>query len=256
MNDFKKTVRLGTVRIDDKARNVFCKIEYAGGRLSISGVEGPMPDGNAHGSCGQIDMHLRGRERDIKAAPGWNLALLRRFFEVWGEWHLNDMRAYDAEMKAAGWDELAKKEMRGYEFTLTNEVLAAQGKLRQDALAALHLGAMVQYPPDERRIANLPYSYKQWVYADEPSPQPREGYQRAKDHKGNVKPVERKTLGWLYPTYKQHLREDWHPDGLLGRKLREDGPGYGSSWFRQDVPEDVLEFLKGLPDTDITPAWV
>jgi hypothetical protein len=31
---------------------------------------------------------------------------------------------------------------------------------------------------------------------------------------------------------------------------------YGSAWLKVDVPVDVLEFLKGLPDTDATPAWV
>ena len=31
---------------------------------------------------------------------------------------------------------------------------------------------------------------------------------------------------------------------------------YGSSWLKKDVPEKVLEFLKSLPDSDITPAWV
>lgn len=31
---------------------------------------------------------------------------------------------------------------------------------------------------------------------------------------------------------------------------------YGTAWLRIGVPEDVLEFLKNLPDADIKPAWV
>lgn len=31
---------------------------------------------------------------------------------------------------------------------------------------------------------------------------------------------------------------------------------YGRAWLRVEVPEEVLQFLQSLPDTDITPAWV
>lgn len=31
---------------------------------------------------------------------------------------------------------------------------------------------------------------------------------------------------------------------------------YGAAWLREEVPADVLEWLKGLPDSDDTPAWV
>ena len=31
---------------------------------------------------------------------------------------------------------------------------------------------------------------------------------------------------------------------------------YGSAWLKIEVPEDVIEFLKNLPDTDVKPAWV
>lgn len=36
----------------------------------------------------------------------------------------------------------------------------------------------------------------------------------------------------------------------------DNGYKYGSAWLSEDVPEDVLTFLCGLPDTDKTPAWV
>lgn len=31
---------------------------------------------------------------------------------------------------------------------------------------------------------------------------------------------------------------------------------YGHDWLRVEVPADALEWLQGLPDTDVTPAWV
>lgn len=31
---------------------------------------------------------------------------------------------------------------------------------------------------------------------------------------------------------------------------------YGHAWLKTDVPDDVVEFFAGLPDTDKEPAWV
>jgi len=95
MDDFRKVVRLGTVPHDEASMSVYAAVEYADGRLSISGVEGPRPNGDAWGACGQIDMHYRTAEqRDaITPAPGWDRDMLDHFFAVWEKWHLNDMQA-------------------------------------------------------------------------------------------------------------------------------------------------------------------
>ena len=34
------------------------------------------------------------------------------------------------------------------------------------------------------------------------------------------------------------------------------GYRYGSAWLKEEVPEDVLAWLRALPDTDVMPAWV
>ena len=34
------------------------------------------------------------------------------------------------------------------------------------------------------------------------------------------------------------------------------GYKYGSKWLKREVPAEVLEFLRTLPDTDTKPAWV
>lgn len=59
---------------------------------------------------------------------------------------------------------------------------------------------------------------------------------------------ETKTAGWV--------RFDEHPRGLLSKPCPVCGYKYGSAWNREAVPEDVLQFLAGLPDADVTPAWV
>lgn len=254
---FKKVVRLGTVpNYGQPSRvSVYCKIEYTkDGKLSISGVIGPKSNGDAYGSCGQIDMSLREPKGldGYEPAPGWSLGKVRHFLRVWNEWHLNEMKPYDAEMKAAGWRELSRKKMVGFEFSLTREASNAKTDAENAALQALRAGDTFTPTPRQVADATRPYSYTVWTYEGEPEPEPVEGYERARDtyghNKGNKKYPERKPLGWL--------SQKEHPDGLLGRALREGGPGYGTQWFKEPVPDTALNFLRALPDTDIKPAWV
>lgn len=252
---FVKVVRIGVVPPyeGETPRPVYCKIDWDGDKLSITGVHGPKHNGDAYGSCGQIDMGLS----EVPAeqwnfAPGWTAAKLAKFWQVWSDWHLNDIRAYDAEMKAAGWDELAKKPVLVYSFTLTRESYTAQDAAKKAALAALERGETFTPTAEQAKLAAMPYTVKKYVYEGMEQPAPPPGYDYARDigghNSGGVKPPERKTLGWLRP--------DEFADGLLTRKLREDGPGYGSAWFKEPVPADVLEFLQGLPASNVTPAWV
>ena len=164
--DFTKTVRLGK----GPDGHVFCKIEFADGRLSISGVEGPEANGNCRGSCGQILTSLS----SVKTcAPGWTLGLIAKFRAVWKAWHLNDMIA-------------GSPAQRLY-------------------LAANHVTCV----------------YPQSLYVVECEALAAVGLNPDPSYLHNGKPYE-----------------------------------YGSAGLRADVPADVLEFLRGLPDADITPAWV
>ena len=88
--EIRKVCRVGTVPIGRSNCSVYLKIEYTDGKLSITGVEGPLPSGNARGSCGQIDMHLRA-EDFATFAPGWNTATINKLLAIWGRWHLNDL---------------------------------------------------------------------------------------------------------------------------------------------------------------------
>jgi hypothetical protein len=252
--DFCKVLRPGAIRVGGRTAAVFVKAKFKAGNLSITGVEGPMSNGDAIGSCGQIDMHLR----DLPAsewttlAPGWTAEMLAKLFAVWDEWHLNGMRPYDVEMKAAGWRALARREILLYSYTLTPDSLAAKNAAETASLAALKAGAAFTPTPAQAAAAALPYEVKLYAYPEDGEPACPAGYRRARHlgghWNGDVKAPEPKTLGWISP--------DEHPDGLLTRKLRPDGPGYGSAWYREEVPADVLAFLQGLPDADRVPAWV
>ncbi len=163
MQDFTKIVRTGLAKPEWTRRgySVFCKIEFKEGRLSVIGVEGPLPSGNARGGCGQIDMS----PWFIKTyAPGWSAEKEKQFRAVWKRWHLNDMKAGT--------------------------------------------------PKQEEYLKDHPI-------------------ENTADH---------------YTRACEVLREaGLNPDN---------GYTYGSKWLREEVPEEVLEFLQSLPDTDIIPAWV
>lgn len=259
----KKIVRIGTVPTFNNRRvSVFCKVETSTDkgslgkeRLSISGVVGPMHNGDSHGSCGQIDNTLREHlsKNEITFAEGWDADKLLRFLDIWDEWHLNDLKPYDSAMKAAGWNKKALIEMRGYKFSLKLETILRRNKIKEHIDASVRNTGAVSLSEEEQAIYNLPHEVVLWTYATDPEPAPpNDKYERAKYtyglHKGDVEYPETKRLGWLYPT--EHL------DGLLGRKLRPDGPGYGSAHCFHPLPPEVIDFLKALPDADKTPAWV
>lgn len=241
MEAFKKTVRLGA---QTGIGSTFVFIDWDGKRLSMTGVEGPTLRGDAKGGCGQISMH---EWEFANYAHGWTADKVQRLRQIWDEWHLNDMRAYDAAMKRDGWREKAATPMLGYEFRRTTQADNDARAVKEQALAALKAGETFTPTPWQVEVSNRPYSYTEWVAEGEAEPAPKEHYERARHigghWNGDIKSPEHKTLGWLYP-------KD-HPEGLLARKHPESGNGYGSAWYSEDVPDDVLQWLADLPATDV-----
>lgn len=99
-------LRIGTL----DGADVFCSVQDDGKRLSFTGVVGPLSNGDAKGSCGQIMMGFseydkRGYQslEAIKPASGWSKELIKKFFDAWRGWHLNDMRAECTHQRALGW---------------------------------------------------------------------------------------------------------------------------------------------------------
>lgn len=147
---FKKTLRVGTAQIGNRRASVYIFVKFNGSELSITGVEGPLASGNALGSCGQIDMHLK--PAMIAPAAAWSMTDIEKLWTIWDRWHLNHMQSGDAAQMA---------------WLHANPDVPMDFKARKAALAAAGLG----------------------------------------DH-------------------------------------------YGSKWWIEAVPSDVLDWLKALPDSD------
>ena len=244
MTSFKKTLRPFTTDIDGRIVSVFVFVEFDGRKLSITGVEGPKSNGDAHGACGQIDMH---EWTPHTFAEGWNADMAVKLRKAWSDWHMNDCRAYSPEMKAAGWIEKAEQKFAGHEFTLTMDSIEAKKAAEKAALTCLRAGEPFIPTPEQVQAAMRPYSLIIWQPEVMAAPAAPEGYHPARHayghSQGTLKRPDVKAAGWLRP--------EEHPEGLLGRKLRPgDSHGYGGKWWHEDVPQDVLQWLQSLPDAD------
>lgn len=169
MKTINKIVRLGRGEYGD----IFCKIKFINGKLSISGVEGPLRGGDCKGSCGQIIMGYMEHGLEIDPAEGWDTDKIETFLNYWDQWHLNDLTAGS--------------------------------------------------PAQERYLAEHPIEYKY----------PQSHYDAA-----------------CQALESAELNPD--PDFIYNDKPYK----YGHAWLFTKIPDDVIEFLDSLPETDKEPAWV
>lgn len=85
------TVDVGDSRAPADGVELFIEIRLDNdGELHITGVEGPKRNGDAWGSCGQIDMH---EWRIVKMHRPWDEADISALRLLWKRWHLNHMKA-------------------------------------------------------------------------------------------------------------------------------------------------------------------
>lgn len=258
-----KIVRIGmnNPQWTKRGYNIFCKIEYKDSRLSITGVEGPTPSGNARGGCGQIEDSIRNDLATITPAPGWNKKTILKFLDIWDRWHLNDMRPNCEHQTGPEWEyrdiEVKKYSLRWENcYALEKATNAATNnrynlKTRAGLVAAssecfeavvllcffdLGIGSFSHVGLPDGTIENacdsLPVLDQ---YLNE--------HPEALEMK-----IERKGNGWTY--------ESEHPEGILMKSCPVCGYKYGSAWKMETVPQDVINFLFSLPDTDVQPAWV
>ena len=219
--------------------HAFAEIEYDKDRcLHIHGVIGPSGNGNCAGSAGQCVDEIR------KGSPvgGWTPEMLEKFCDIWDRWHLNDMRPYCQHQKDLGWDKLAGKKVTLYNYHLRAEVFSEQRHLQDRINKLIGKTGTATLTKEEKELWNLPISKKTWEPLDDSRYEPQKKYD------WNNGATEESTLGWLSP--------EEHPDGILGKPCPVCGYKYGTSWLREDVPEDVLQFLYNLPDTTRESAWV
>ena len=228
-----KIMRIGTVDTGaGRFVSLYVKAKYSeDGQLSITGVEGPTPSGNCHGGAGQIDMHPW---NITTYAPGWNAASVKKLRAVWGEWHLNDMKA-GCEHQRANWGDFGRK-VEVVTYKLTREASAIQRNIKQRIEESVKKSGTVELLEDEREVYALPYTTKQAPDADGPG-----------SGRYEVDKREQKAIRWI--------KQDEHPDGILCKPCEVCGYKYGSAWLRVEVPADVIEWIFSRPDTDKQPAW-
>ena len=88
MESFDKILKLGTNKTHGgRFYTVYSHVKISDGKLSITGVEGPLSSGNALGSCGQIELNIE------NLASDWTPEMLSTFRHVWNKYHLNNMNA-------------------------------------------------------------------------------------------------------------------------------------------------------------------
>lgn len=248
MDNFKRLFVAGKVPTyegDISKPSLWIEINFTDGKLSITGVHGPLGNGDCRGSCGQCIDTLR----ELTKVPyAFDIAIGReaaiQLAEVWERWHLNDMRPYCEHMKRDhGWDTL--KPLTLYHWTLTTEAWQARSNIKRDAMAGLQGGESVSLSAESQALMALPMEICNG------SEEPPSSHYRLKEK-------ETKTAGWVYPADGERSPTQMysqHPEGLLTKACPTCGYKYGSKWLREEVPQDVLEFLASLPHTPAGYPW-
>lgn len=236
---FTKIIHPCTVDTGNKYRkDAFCKITInekdEGPVLSITGVVGPTPRGNAY-SAGQCVDTIRGGT----PTKMWSREMLDKLCDIWERWHLNDMRAGCEHQVGEAWN--PDRQVTVYEYKMGEALRKEQNRLKKNVEEKLLAGAMVQLKEPQLSLYNKPYFVKYYNSA------PPAGYEKYKE--------ETKSVGSLYPMDSDTKWGDKHPLGILCKPCPVCGYKWGSSWLYEPLPEVVVDWLKQLPDTDKTPAW-
>lgn len=217
----------------------FVAVEFSRGRLSVHGVIGPRRNGDCNGSCGQCYDEI---SKGIPAVK-WNQEMLDKLIMIWKTWHLNDSRPYCNHQKELGWDRDAVEMAKIYHYHMNREALSRKKKAEDASLFALQRGETFTPTLEQVKFASMQYSLNT---PEELGGKLAEYYEPTCKIGGSK--VEEKLRGWL--SYNEH------PLGLIGKPCPVCGYGYGSKWLREEVPKDVVDWLKQLPKTDLKPAWV
>ena len=117
---------------------------------------------------------------------------------------------------------------------MTLATIQAQNALNKKIEEQLKKIGSFTFKEKEKELYSLSYS----ITTD--SETPPDGYK--------FESKEEKTTGWL--------TQEEHPEGVLSKPCPVCGYKYGSAWRFEEVPAEVIDWLKSLPDTKITPAWV
>lgn len=226
-------------------------------RLSITGVHGPMNNGDCHGSAGQCTDTLQELVDGPKDRIAVRIAVrfpgqltgrqtMQKLADIWRDWHLNDMRAHcDHQLAAHKWD--LSERLTIWKWKLDAATSQAQREVEASAKRLLLDGQAAQYTEAELELLKLPY----WAYTyTEEAPSERYRAEGMKTERASG----------LYPL--EHMKpgafpgaDSCHPRGLLTKPCPTCGHKWGSAWLHKEVPDDVLEFLAALPDQSEDFPW-
>jgi len=223
--------------------NAYVKITYEEGKLSLVGVVGPRSGGNCYGSAGQCVDEIRNGE----PTEDWTKEMLEKLCDIWDEWHLNDMRPYCEHQKELGWRKLASETITLYHYKLKREVSEQKDQIERQALEALRNGKIFIATDEQIVYVNL----KNFLDAYN---EIKEGSELAKYYEPyksclGTPAEEIKTRGWV--TYGEESDK-----GLLCKPCPVCGYKYGTSWLKEEVPQEVIDWLFALPKTKTIPAWI
>lgn len=222
--------------------NAFAKIEWDGKRLNIHGVVGPMSNGDCSGSAGQcIDSIRAGTPTE-----SWSRKMLDKFCDIWGRWHLNDMNPCCEHQRELCWEEEARQKITLYHYRLNWAALNAKRVAEEAAVEALRRGEPFTPTADQTFFATLPYALDVYeALREELAPH----YEPKKPlYAGGIGASEQRTRG--------RVRFDESELGILCKPCPVCGYKYGTAWRFEEVPQDVIEWLSTLPDSERYPAWV
>lgn len=156
---------------------------------------------------------------------------------LWKLYHLNDMHPECEHQAALGWRDLAEKEVTLYHWHITQETREKQDSAKRAAVSALKRGETFTPTAEQTFFASLPYSL---TTHEETLPAETAPFYKPKKplYSGDKGHTEKKLLGWL--------REDEHPDGILGKMCPVCGYRYGHAWQYFPIPPEDEKIIYKL----------
>lgn len=227
----------------------FCKIQFENGRLSITGVIGPMPSGNCRGSAGQCVDEIR----EGHPCDKWTREMLDKFCSIWDRWHLNGMNPCCKHQREMGWLEQAKEQITLYHYHLTREASGLKKSAEKAAVEALRKGETFTPTEEQSLYAALP----EWldIYGA-PSEELAPYYEPFKTALRGDKEVHLRGHVWYGKSEDSTLTRVCDERGLLCKPCPVCGYKYGTAWQLEEVPQEVIDWLFNLPESPVKPAWV
>lgn len=252
MNNFYKVVYLGKIKgYRTRPVPVWCEIRYTDGELSISGVVNPRLNGDAD-SCGQINMGLSPNDF-VEFGDGWAHWKVEVFLIIWGEYHLNHMRAgTPAQMRHL---EDLKDSGNGFDRKVHEDHYTwAKGVLR-DAGLEPDPGYLVERtasPEEWRRhqvsqffgseardlTGEQAFALLQEVLDSDPPSLEGDALQEHQERVAEARRI---------------LTVEWNRRDR-GKLLLP--YCYGEAWLKEEVPEEEMNWLLDIPEAKIQPAWI